>query len=206
VLVADAPLPAPRRLDAPMQLLGQFQKVYVLAEQGEDLLLIDQHAAAERVMYERLLKESKLAGGRSQPLLSPYIWELPPDRAERLREARPSLAQLGFGIDEFGGNSFAVKEWPAVFPQLHQVQRFLELFIESLESESHDPEENAAHEAVARAACRAAIKANDLLALPEMQNLMRELAACERPMTCPHGRPTHIRLALGELHRKFRRT
>jgi DNA mismatch repair protein MutL len=203
--VADAPT-ASKKLDANIKILGQFQKVYVLAEQGEELLLIDQHAAAERVMYEKLLGQSKLAGTKTQPLLTPYVWELPPDRAERVREAQPSLAALGFVIEAFGGSSFAVKDWPAVFPQLKQAKRFLDLFIESLEAESHDHEENAAHEAVARAACRAAIKANDPLAVPEMQHLIRELAACERPMTCPHGRPTHIRLPLAELHRRFRRT
>jgi DNA mismatch repair protein MutL len=200
-----APAPA-RRLGGNVRILGQFQKVYLLAEQGDELLLIDQHAAAERVMYEKLLKQARLADAKTQPLLTPYIWELPPDRAERVREALPALLSMGFRLEVFGGNSFAVKESPATFPQLKHAKRFLDVFIESLEEESHDHEENAVHEAVARAACRAAIKANDPLALPEMQHLLEELAACERPMTCPHGRPTHIRLPLAELHRRFRRT
>ncbi len=204
VIVSDSPVH--RFSDSAVRVLGQFQKVYVLAEQGDELLIIDQHAAAERVMYEKLLGQSKLSGTKTQPLLTPYVWDLPPDRAELVREALPSLAKLGFVVDTFGGNAFAVKEWPAVFPQLRNAKRFLDLFIESLEAEAHDHEENAAHETVARAACRAAIKANDVLALPEMQHLLKELAACERPMTCPHGRPTHIRLPLAELHRRFRRT
>jgi DNA mismatch repair protein MutL len=195
-----------QRLDGNLRILGQFQKVYILAEQGEELILIDQHAAAERVLYEKLLQRSRLSGTQGQPLLTPYLWELPPDRAERVREAEPALQAIGFVLSDMGGNSFALKEWPAVFPQLREAKRFLDVFIESLEQESHDHEENAAHEAVARAACRAAIKANDDLAPAEMHHLLRELAACERPMTCPHGRPTHIRLPLSELHRRFRRT
>ncbi len=194
------------RLDPELRILGQFQKVYLLAEQGNELILIDQHAAAERVLFEKLLNGSRLAGTGRQALLTPYLWELPPDRAERVREALPALKELGFDLESFGGNSFALKEWPAAFPKLREAKRFLDVFIESLEQDSHDHEENAAHEAVARAACRAAIKANDDLALAEMQHLIRELAACQRPMTCPHGRPTHIRLPLAELHRRFRRT
>jgi DNA mismatch repair protein MutL len=204
-MVADA-LPTPKKLDGSIQLLGQFQKVYVLAEQGDDLLLIDQHAAAERVLYEKLLKQSKLGNGRTQPLLTPYVWDVPPYRVETVRDAQEALQQLGFVLEPFGGNSLVLKECPAVFPQLKHAKRFLDVFIESLEEEAHDHEEAAAHETVARAACRAAIKANDPLALPEMQHLLKELAACERPMTCPHGRPTHIRLPLSELHRRFRRT
>jgi DNA mismatch repair protein MutL len=205
IMVADAPQAA-QKLGADIRVLGQFQKVYVLAEQADELIVIDQHAAAERVMYEKLLNQSQLSGAKTQPLLTPYVWELPPDRAEIVRDALPALGKLGFGIEAFGGQTFAVKEWPAVFPQLRQAKRFLDVFIESLEAECHNPEEGAVHEAVARAACRAAIKANDPLAPAEMQHLLKELAACERPMTCPHGRPTHIRLPLAELHRRFRRT
>ncbi|OGR90933.1 MAG: hypothetical protein A2992_04045 [Elusimicrobia bacterium RIFCSPLOWO2_01_FULL_59_12] len=204
-VVADAP-PAIKKLDATVRILGQYRKVYVLAEQGDDLLLIDQHAAAERVLYEKLLDQSRTEGAKRQPLLTPYVWDLPPDRLEIVRDAQPALEKLGFVLDAFGGNSLVLKECPAVFPQLKQAKRFLDVFIESLEAESYDPQENAAHEAVARAACRAAIKANDALAGPEMQHLLKELAACQRPMTCPHGRPTHIRLPLSELHHRFRRS
>ena len=93
-----------------------------------------------------------------------------------------------------------------MFTELSQAWRFLEILVESLEEESAQPDEEAHHAAVARAACRAAIKANDPLALPEMTKLLADLASCERPMTCPHGRPTHIRLPIAELHRRFRRT
>lgn len=209
--VADLPgqtgLPlATKKLDENIRILGQFQKVYVLAEQDDHLLVIDQHAAAERVLYEKLLGQSKLAGGKTQPLLAPFVWDVPPDRIEIVREAQPALEKLGFVLEAFGGNSLVLKEFPAVFPELRQAKRFLDIFLESLEAESHDHEAVAAHETVARAACRAAIKANDQLAPAEMQNLIKELAACERPMTCPHGRPTHIRLPLPELHHRFRRT
>ncbi len=203
-LVSDAPL---RTLSkAPLRILGNFQRLYILAEQENQLLIIDQHAAAERVLYEKLLQQAKLNQPATQPLLTPYIWELPADQAEQVSEALPSLKALGFGLEPFGGNSFALKEWPAVFPQLRQAKQFLDVFIEALEEESHDSEEHAHHEKVASAACRAAIKANDYVAPEEMFHLLQELAACQRPMTCPHGRPTHIRLPLSELNRRFNRT
>ena len=204
MFVSDAPI---RPLSkAPIRILGNFQRLYILAEQDDQLLIIDQHAAAERVLYEKLLTQAKLNQPATQPLLTPFIWELPADQAERVTDALPSLKALGFGLEPFGGNSFALKEWPAVFPQLHQAKQFLDVLIESLEEESHDSEEHAHHERVASAACRAAIKANDHVAPEEMTHLLQDLAACERPMTCPHGRPTHIRLPLEELHRRFGRT
>ncbi len=202
--VADAPL---RPLsNAPIRILGNFQRLYILAEQDDQLLIIDQHAAAERVLYEKLLAQAKLNQPATQPLLAPYLWELPADQAERVTEALPALKSLGFMLEPFGGNSFALKEWPAVFPQLRQAKQFLDIFIESLQEESHDSEEHAHHEKVASAACRAAIKANDHVAPEEMTQLLANLTACERPMTCPHGRPTHIRLPKDELHRRFRRS
>ncbi len=191
---------------APIRILGQFNEVYVLAEQGNELLIIDQHAAGERVMYEKLLKRALKPKTASQPLLTPYIWELANDQAVLIEDLLPDLRKLGFEIESFGGKSFALKALPADFPEMRQVKRFLDGFLDSIQTESSHAEETARHAAVARAACRAAVKANDYLALEEMSQLLKELAACERPMTCPHGRPTHIRLPLAELHRKFRRT
>jgi DNA mismatch repair protein MutL len=202
-LVADSPnrpvLESPR-------ILGQFQKLYVLVERGEELLIVDQHAAAERVLYEKLLAQARQPSSHTQPLLTPFIWELAPDQAELVKQAQSSLEKLGFELDPMGSNAVALKAIPSVFPELRQAKRFLEVFIESLKEEAHDLHENAAHEAVARAACRAAIKANDPLSLPEIEHLLQELSRCQRPMTCPHGRPTHIRLPISELHRRFRRT
>jgi len=82
----------------------------------------------------------------------------------------------------------------------------LDLLLEALEKEAPDAGDEPQHDAVASAACRAAIKANDTIDLPEVEHLLNELAACERPMTCPHGRPTHLRLSMTEFFRRFGRT
>ncbi len=205
-MLADAPAVARSFDDSNLRLLGIFNKLYLLAEQGDELLLIDQHAAAERVLYEKFLAGASTENAPRQRLLTPFIWNLPPDQAETIRAFLPTLERLGFGLDIFGPQSFALKEWPALLPELRHAKRFLEILLEALQHENpHGPEE-AQHEAVARAACRAAIKANDSVGTAEVAQLLKDLAACERPMTCPHGRPTHIRLPLGELHRRFRRT
>ena len=187
-----------------LRIIGQFNRLYLLVEQEDELLLIDQHAAAERVLYEKFLNSKE--GVERQRLLEPYLWHLTPAQAQVVDAALPDLEQLGFGLEAFGGGAFALKEWPAALPELKHAKKFLDLLIESLQQETANGEEHARHERVAMAACRAAIKANDPLASEEMRHLLKELSACQRPMTCPHGRPTHIRLPLAELHRRFKRT
>jgi DNA mismatch repair protein MutL len=100
---------------------------------------------------------------------------------------------------------FALKEWPAVLPDSRKAKRFLEEVIDALNSERPTDKTRIHHEIAARAACRAAIMAGDSIAPQEVTQLLIDLAACERPMTCPHGRPTHIRLSREELDRRFKR-
>jgi DNA mismatch repair protein MutL len=189
-----------------LRYLGQFQKLYLLFEQGEELILVDQHAADERVLYERLLAQASTRQVARQGLLAPFIWDVPPAQAETVRSFLPELGAMGFLLEEFGPHSFALKEWPAVLPETKQAKRFLEEVLEAFQNEKPATRTEIQHQIAARAACRAAVMANDAMAPREVTQLVENLSACERPMTCPHGRPTHIRLSLAELHRRFRRT
>jgi DNA mismatch repair protein MutL len=190
---------------AQMRYLGQFQKVYLLFELGEELILVDQHAAAERVLYEKIMTQVSNGSPGRQALLTPLLWDVSPAQAETVRSFLPELAALGFLLEEFGPNSFALKEWPAALPEIKQAKRFLEEVLENFQNEKPTTRLEIQHQIAARAACRAAVMANDGMDPREVTRLLEDLSACEHPMTCPHGRPTHIRLTLTELHRRFRR-
>jgi len=189
-----------------MRYLGQFQKVYLLFEQGEELLLVDQHAASERILYERLLTQVSTEGVARQALLAPLIWDVSPDQAETIRTIIPDLQKLGFSLEEFGPQSFALKEWPVVLPETKHVKRFLEEILDSFQNEKPSVTTDIQHRIAASAACRAAVMAGDPISSLEVARLIEDLSACDRPMTCPHGRPTHIRQPMADLHRRFRRT
>jgi len=191
---------------ADLRYIGQFHKLYLLFEQGEELVLVDQHAASERVLYERLLAQASTNNVARQALLAPLLWDVPPAQAETVRSFLPELAAMGFLVEEFGPSSFALKEWPAVLPETKQAKRFLEEVLEDFQDEKPTSRTEIQHQIAARAACRAAVMANDGMSSSEVTQLLEDLSACEHPMTCPHGRPTHIRFPLTELHRRFRRT
>jgi len=191
---------------ASLRYLGQFQKLYLLFEQGEELILIDQHAAAERVLYERLLAQVSTHQVARQTLLAPLLWDVSSDQAETVRSFQADLERMGFVLEAFGPNSFALKEWPVVLPETKHAKRFLEEVLESFQNERPTSGTDVQHRIAASAACRAAVMANDTLAPEEVTRLVEDLSACERPMSCPHGRPTHIRFPLSEFHRRFRRT
>lgn len=210
-VMTQAPLQSPLENTAHFRLedlryLGQFQRVYLLAEVGEELLLIDQHAASERVHYEQLLAIGTTATKARQAMLTPLVWETTAAQAETLRSYLSDLEALGFVLEPFGPTSFALKEWPASLPQIRQAKRFLDELVESFQSEQPTNQTQIQHEIAARAACRAAVMANDPLAPEEAHQLISALSSCVRPMTCPHGRPTLIRLSRQELDRRFRRT
>jgi DNA mismatch repair protein MutL len=179
--------------------------LYLLFEQDDELVLVDQHAASERVLYERLLAQVATHGVARQALLTPLLWDVSTAQAETVRSFLADLAHMGFIVEEFGPASFALKEWPVVLPETKHAKRFLEEILDRYENDRPATPTDIHHQIAARAACRAAVMANDTLGEPEVTRLLTDLAACERPMTCPHGRPTHIRMPLEDFHRRFRR-
>jgi DNA mismatch repair protein MutL len=185
-----------------MRPLGQAGTTYVIAEGPAGLYLIDQHAAHERVLYERFLA-SQLAGSRaSQPLLAPVLLELTPVQQALVTSFLPALAEHGFDVEPFGPGGYLLRAAPTGLRRDDPSQAFVELLdLLTREDSPADPRRRVA----ASLACHAAVRAGQSLATEEMRDLIQQLEACETPQTCPHGRPTMLHLSADELARRFSR-
>jgi len=188
----------------PAKVLGVFQSLYVLVEQEGNLLIVDQHAAAERVLYEKYKKLILEARNiPTQPLLIPLFWNVTLPQVEMIQNQLETFKKLGFSMELFGEKVFRIVEIPAFIPET-EMQGVLSEILSSLENQSQislGVEEKMMH-----AACRAAIKANDILSKEELSKLLEDLTQCSNPHTCPHGRPTSLTLSRNDLDKKFGRT
>jgi len=187
----------------PVEVLGQLNDTYVLARHGRDLVVIDQHTAHERVLYDRLAR----AGGASgkQTLLLPVTVNLGAAAAADLTACLPALRELGFEVEEFGGGAFVVRGHPADVP-LGNLEAFLARVVEEFVEEGRPAAAEALREAVLKgAACHGAVRAGERLDAAEMEALAADLFASPTPDVCPHGRPTRVNLPARELERLFKR-
>jgi len=198
------PLTPPTGKLPPLRVVGQVGTTYIVAEGPEGMYLIDQHAAHERVLFERLLAERQRAEVTSQALLEPQPVELAPEAASLLEEHLEVLGSLGFRVEPFGGTTMLVRALPAIVAETDPRQ-VLEDVAAALEA-GEVPLEGTIEETVARQVCKqAAIKAGQVMAREEMEELIRALERCASPRTCPHGRPTMIHLSVEQLAREFGR-
>ncbi len=182
-----------------LEPLGQLQNTYIVARGREGLVVVDQHAAHEQMLFERLL-----AGEGRQTLAPPIQVQLPARQAELLEPFLGALADLGFEIEPFGGHTFLVRSLPRALAG-HDPRGLLEALLDELPGcRQLDPE--AVRERLAmKAACTGAIKAGDILTMEHMRALLRDLEAAWSPATCPHGRPAFVLLTTEELERRFMR-
>lgn len=187
------------------RVLGQVGGLYVVLETEDGLVLMDPHAAHERVLFERYMAAVTSGKPGSQGLLLPETIELRPTDANRVRKSLPVLQELGFGVSEFGGDTFVVDAVPAVFSRASGKDLLLEICTNLEQAGARGSEERWREETIARAACRTAVKAHDSLTLREIEQLVVDLSGTEMPYTCPHGRPTLILTPFKELNRKFGR-
>ena len=191
--------------DRQFQILGILNKLYVLMENAEGLVLVDQHAAHERILFEELRRRMEEKGVPSQRLLLPQVIELAPRDAEWIERNLATLQKMGLGVEEFGRHTFKLESLPP-FLSGAEPRRLLQDVIDSLKSASNSSSPlRLGEEMIAKTVCRHAVKANDLLRQPEVEKLIRDLLECELPYCCPHGRPTMIQISLGELEKKFGR-
>ena len=190
-----------------LRLLGIVANLYIVAESPEGLVLIDQHAAHERVMFEKVLDRMRRREVESQRLLLPSTDELPPREADFLEAQLDSLQAIGVGISLFGARTFLVDALPPMVAHLN-VPELVRNLVSELQEEGGETrkERRLSEEAVAKKACRLAVKANDRLSPAEGERLLADLLACALPYTCPHGRPTMIQITRAELEKKFGRT
>ncbi len=187
------------------RVLGQVGGLFVVLETEDGLVLMDPHAAHERVLFDRLMAEALAGRVRAQGLLTPETIELSPAEAEQVRANLPVLSAMGFGVSDFGAQAFIVDAVPALLPDLPVGDLLRETAQTAASAGARGGRERWSQERLAMAACKAAVKARDRLTLDEIERLVRDLAATEMPYTCPHGRPTLIHLGFDELRRKFGR-
>jgi DNA mismatch repair protein MutL len=188
-----------------LALIGQVRQTYVLAWSEEGLVLLDQHAAHERILYEKFLNRREQEKAPSQMLLLPVLLELPPLPEESAEELVEALRSLGVELARAGGLSFWLKSTPPELTPDQAVQAVQET-AESLTSGSAagHPEENI-RSLIRTMACHGAIRAGQALGMEEMRALLRQLDQTENPSHCPHGRPLWFLLSLDEIEKRFKR-
>lgn len=209
VEVPIAPPAEPPREETPKasdyRIIGVLGKLYVLLEAKEGLVLMDQHAAHERVLFEELRRRLETEATPSQRLLAPIMVDLVPRDFDLVVRQLETLERLGFSAEPFGGNTLKLDALPAFLKRsdpeafLHEVIRELRVASDRMSSL------RIGEDLIATTVCRAAVKANDRLKEPELKKLLEDLLVCDMPYCCPHGRPTLIQIDYAELERKFGR-
>lgn len=187
------------------KVLGQIGDLYVVLETEDGFAMMDPHAAHERVLFEKYMNEIVKGSVQTQALLIPETIDLPPASSLIVRKHMKLLREIGFGIAEFGVDSFVLDAVPARMASAAPAKLLPEVARELERAGGRNMEGRWREEAVAQAACKTAVKARDKLKLAEIEQLVIDLARSEMPYTCPHGRPTMIFTSYHDLHRKFGR-
>lgn len=194
-------------LNIPLRILGIIGKLYVVMESDRGLVLLDQHAAHERILFEQMLDRMEGDGqAPSQKLLLPETVELSARDAAFLKEQLPTLTRLGVGLSEFGERTFLLDALPP-FVKTTAPKKFVLEMIDQIKAAGQEVNTlRVGEHVIAKTVCRHAVKANDPLAGPEVENLVEDLRKCAMPYTCPHGRPTMIEMNFRDLEKKFGRS
>lgn len=187
-----------------MKIIGQVFDTYWIVQLENEMYIIDQHAAHEKVMYERLLKESKANKLSSQMINPPIIVTLTDLEQNVLNEHMDEFRGIGFDIEEFGGKEYKINAIPNIFPSIPKAELFNEMLSDSTNYDVISPSELILAK-VASMSCKAAIKGNMRISLLEANELFDELLSLDNPYNCPHGRPTVIKMTKQEIEKKFKR-
>jgi DNA mismatch repair protein MutL len=183
------------------QVLGQYLDTYIVASGEEGLLIVDQHNAHERILFD---KYRDISEGREWPrkmLLVPVLFDLSPSEALNIENNQELLEQAGFRVEAMGGRSYALKEYPDIF----KAGDAREIFLAALGEMEQDKVENREEKLLATLACRTAIKAGEPLSIEKMEYLIQELFKTSKPSLCPHGRPILVKIDRTEIEKGMRR-
>ena len=187
------------------EIIGVLSKLYVLMESADGLVLVDQHAAHERILFEELRRRMEEQGVPTQKLLLPQTFDVPPRDADWIERNLSTLQRMGIGIESFGPDNFKIDSLPS-FLSVSDAAQFMRKVIDDLKGTGNSASAmRLGEEMIAKTVCRHAVKANDPLRYPEVEKLIRDLLDCDLPYCCPHGRPTMIQISLAELEKKFGR-
>jgi DNA mismatch repair protein MutL len=187
------------------KILGVLGKLYILLENGEGLVLVDQHAAHERILFEKLRRDMESEGVPTQRLLIPLTVNVTPKDYDWITTNAPTLEKMGFSLEPFGNSTLKIDGIPQFFRTDDPSVAIRQLVDELRSMTTATSRLRMGEDVIAKTVCRHAIKANDDLRLPEVEKLLKDLMLCELPYCCPHGRPTMIQIGYGELEKKFGR-
>ena len=201
-----APLPPPQpRPASEFKIHGILGKLYILMENATGLVLVDQHAAHERILFEEMSRRMESEGVPTQRLLLPFTLQVPPRDADWLTENLDMMNRAGIGLEPFGGGTFKIDALPQFIKATDPSQMLRDMIDDLRETSAQTSKLRLGEDMIAKTVCRHAVKANDVLREPECLRLIQDLLACDLPYTCPHGRPTMIQLSYPELEKKFGR-
>jgi len=184
-----------------LRVLGQLANTYITAEGPDGLYLIDQHAAHERILYDRISAQWAQKEVEVQGLLQPITIELSPREEETLRASKEFLAEFGFTIEHFGNRSYVIRAVPALMARANIIE-IISMLLDNLASKELNPWEEKIAQSLA---CHGAIRAGQQLSDEEMRELIKQLEQTKQPRACPHGRPTMIHLSSHQLEKEFGR-
>lgn len=187
----------------PLSIIGQMNFTYIIAEGENDLYIIDQHAAHERIYYEKYLREYNDSKIHSQNIAVPIIMNLSISEKQLVLENIDFFNKFGYQLEDFGGNSISIRAVPVIYGN----PNFKELFNEivSILNNRENQRINVIDRILFTLSCKSAVKSGDKLNYKEMHELIENLRYCESPFTCPHGRPTIIKMTFNELEKRFKR-
>lgn len=191
--------------DLDYKIIGQAFSTYIFIEAGDEIYIIDQHAAHERVMYEKLLNRLKDSESASQVVACPEVIEYTGAELEFINEHRQDFEDLGFRFEVFGRNSVAVRAVPFVLSEGDVAGTFREITDLYMEGNRKNDTKGLKESAIYRIACKSAVKANKNLSRPEIEQLLKDLMKTGKMFTCPHGRPTVTKITKHELEKRFLR-
>ena len=186
------------------RMIGQVFDTYWIIEYENELLLIDQHAAHEKVLYEKLMKQLREKDGLSQELIAPIVVSLSGREIEVLQQYKQVFEKIGFRMESFGDRDYLITGVPADFLNLASKELFLEM-LDSFMQEGHPDKPELVLDHCATMACKAAVKGNHMLTFAEAKHLIEQMLQMDQPYHCPHGRPTTISMSKHELEKKFKR-
>lgn len=203
-IVSSEEIPISNAKFPEIRIIGQFNKTYILGEYEEELYIIDQHAAHEKILFEKYLNDIENSSILVQPLLVPILLELTLDDYSYYEENKQIFTNAGFTLEEFGENTLALKEVPYFLGKTETKELFLSI-LDNLKSLGTGKTTEVKYNNIATMACKAAVKGNDRLSMEEMESLVEKLRFINDPFHCPHGRPTIIKMTNYEMEKKFKR-
>jgi len=187
------------------KILGQVFDTYWIVEYEEKLLFIDQHAAHEKVLYEKFVKQIEENGVFSQRLMPPIIISLDLKQEQLLLDNIDVFSELGFEIENFGGREYAIRAVPENFSNINSKDLFMEFLDDITDNDGRRMTNETIKDSIATKACKAAVKGNNRLSVQEIEALLDDLLTLENPYNCPHGRPTMFSMSKTEMEKRFKR-